>query len=58
MRHVYPNDEELTNVYGIVKHIDTVIYRRACALGIRVSPVPPPRGERRIALRWIHRLAA
>jgi hypothetical protein len=31
-RHVYPNDEELSNIYGMLKGIDAIVYRSARAL--------------------------
>jgi len=37
LRNVYPDDEELSNIYGMLKGIDAVVYRSARAL--RFEPV-------------------
>ena len=33
LRHVYPNDEKLSDIYAMLKGIDAVVYRSARALG-------------------------
>jgi hypothetical protein len=35
LRHLYPNDEELSNIYGMLKGMDAIVYRSARALGFQ-----------------------